>query len=87
MQVFERRGSARSHDIGWHYIGRLRHRTLIQIDGSDWFDNRRLLSQASERPQRFKSVTMVASNPWHVDLVLYRKTARWTGTIESSRRA
>jgi Transposase DDE domain len=58
---------------GWHCIGRLRHRTLIQIDGRDWFDNRRLLSQATERPQRFESVTIVASNPWHVDLVLYKK--------------
>jgi hypothetical protein len=59
--------------FGWHYIGRLRHRTLIQIDGGDWFDNRRLLSQASERPQRFESVTIVASHPWHVDLVLYKR--------------
>ena len=59
--------------LGWHYVGRLRHRTLIQIDGGDWFDNRRLLSQASSRPLRFESIRMVANNPWHADLVLYRK--------------
>ena len=59
--------------FGWHYVGRLRHRTLIQVDGSDWFDNRRLLPQATARPRRFESVTMVANNPWHADLILYRK--------------
>jgi hypothetical protein len=59
--------------MGWHYVGRLRHRTLISVDGDDWFDNRRLLPRATSCPQRFKSVNMVANNPWHVDLVLYRK--------------
>jgi hypothetical protein len=59
--------------LGWHYVGRLRHRTLIQVDGGDWFDNRRLLSQATARPRRFESIAMVANDPWHADLVLYRK--------------
>jgi hypothetical protein len=59
--------------FGWHSIGRLRHRTLIQLAGSGWFDNRRLLPQANARPRRFESVSMVANDPWHVDLVLYRK--------------
>jgi len=59
--------------LGWHYVGRLRHRTLIQLDGSEWFDNRRLLSRAGARAQRFQSATMVANDPWLVDLVLYRK--------------
>lgn len=62
--------------LGWHYIGRLRHRTLIQIEGGAWFDNRRLLPQATLRPQRFESVAMVANDPWHVDLVLYRRPRR-----------
>jgi hypothetical protein len=59
--------------LGWHYVGRLRHRTLIQLEGGEWFDNRRLLPQATARPQRLESVAMVANDPWHVDLVLYRK--------------
>ncbi len=59
--------------MGWHYVGRLRHRTLIKVDGSDWFDNRRLLPQATERAKRLESITMVANDPWHVDLVLYKK--------------
>jgi Transposase DDE domain len=60
--------------LGWHYVGRLRHRTLIQVDGAEWVDNRSLFPQASSRPQRLESIRMVASNPWHVDLILYRKS-------------
>jgi Transposase DDE domain len=59
--------------FGWHYIGRLRHRTLLRIQDGEWFDNRRLLPQATARPRRFESVTMVANDPWHADLVLYKK--------------
>lgn len=59
--------------FGWHYVGRLRHRTLIQVEGSNWFDNRSLLPLATARPQRLECVKMVANDPWHIDLVLYRK--------------
>lgn len=59
--------------FGWHYIGRLRHRTLIRPENSDWFDNRKLLSQATARATRFNSVAMVANDPWYVDLILYRR--------------
>jgi hypothetical protein len=62
--------------LGWHSIGRLRHRTLIKFDGSDWLDNRRLLTQASIHPKRFDDITMVANDPWVADLVLYKKPAR-----------
>lgn len=59
--------------LGWHYVGRLRHRTLIQVEGSDWFDNRRLYARATARPRRFNAITMVANDPWIADLVLYKK--------------
>lgn len=59
--------------MGWHYVGRLRHRTLISVDNGEWFDNRSLLSQATARARRLESVKIVANDPWHVDLVLYRK--------------
>ena len=62
--------------LGWHSVGRLRHRTLIQVDGSDWFDNRRLLPQASARAKRLNDVTMVAHDPWLADMVLYKKPHR-----------
>lgn len=59
--------------FGWHYIGRLRHRTLIRPENSDWFDNRKLLPQATARAKRFHSIAMVANDPWYVDLVVYRR--------------
>lgn len=62
--------------MGWHSVGRLRHRTLIKVDDSDWFDNRRLLPQASTRAKRFDDVTMVANDPWVADMVLYKKPRR-----------
>jgi hypothetical protein len=59
--------------LGWHAVGRLRHRTLIKVDGSDWFDNRSLLTKASARAKRLDAVTMVASDPWIADIVMYKK--------------
>jgi hypothetical protein len=70
--------------MGWHYVGRLRHRTLIRVDDGDWFDNRRLLQHATARPYRFESVEIVANDPWHVDLVLYRKPS--AGRMRLNRR-
>src|SRR5712671_3182179 len=62
--------------LGGHYVGRLRHRTLIRVDGSDWFDNRRLLANAIAQPKRIESVTMVAYAPSVADLILYKKPPR-----------
>jgi len=59
--------------MGWLYVGRLRHRTRIKLQGRRWGDNRRLLRRATGRPKRFNDVAMVANNPLQVDLVLYRK--------------
>jgi hypothetical protein len=69
--------------LGWHYVGRLRHRTLIQVKGSDWFDNRGLYARAAARPRRFNAITMVASDPWIADLVLYKKPRR--GRVQLNR--
>ncbi len=62
--------------LGWHYVGRLRHRTRLQIDNGDWFDNRELYRHATPRAQRLRAVKMVESNPWTADLVLYKKARR-----------
>lgn len=59
--------------MGWRYVGRLRHHTKIKLPGKPWRDNRKLLPKASRRPQRLNAVSIVASNPLRVDLVLYRK--------------
>jgi hypothetical protein len=63
--------------LGWHYVGRLRHRTLIKLHPDDpWFDNRNLYAQANRQAQRFSNVTLVADNPWVSDLVLYQRPKR-----------
>jgi Transposase DDE domain len=63
--------------LGWDYVGRLRHRTRIKLKPCDaWFDNRELYPRASARPRRFENVTMVESDPWRSDLVLYRRPKR-----------
>lgn len=59
--------------MGWRYVGRLRHQTKIKLPDQPWQDNRNLLPQASRTPKRFNAVSVVASNPLAVDLVLYRK--------------
>jgi hypothetical protein len=59
--------------FGWHYIGRLRHRTLIRANGEAWFDNRLLFSQATSTARRLSSMQMVVNDPWYVDLVLYKR--------------
>jgi hypothetical protein len=63
--------------LGWHYVGRLRHRTRVRLDGNtDWFDNRELYAQAAARPRRFRAVSIVQSEPWRCDLVLYRRPSQ-----------
>jgi hypothetical protein len=62
--------------MGWHYVGRLRCRTRLQIDGGNWFDNQELYRHATSRAQRFTTVKMVESNPWTADLVRYKKVRR-----------
>ena len=59
--------------LGWQYVGRLRHRTQIKLQNQPWMNNRKLLSKACRKPQRFSPAHIVASNPLRVDLVLYRK--------------
>jgi Transposase DDE domain len=59
--------------MGWQYVGRLRNRTQIKLQGGRWMNNRKLLPTAGRTPQRLNSAAMVASNPLQVDLVLYRK--------------
>ena len=59
--------------LGWCYVGRLRGRTRIQIANGVWFDNRKLHERIRCKAQRLHDVRMVESDPWRMDLVLYRK--------------
>jgi hypothetical protein len=62
--------------FGWYYVGRLRGRTRLQIEGGTWFDNRELHRQICSKARRIEDVNLVQSEPWSVDLVLYRKPRR-----------
>lgn len=62
--------------FGWYYVGRLRGRTRIQIEGGAWFDNRQLHRQTRSKARRLEDLNVVQSDPWSVDLVLYRKPRR-----------
>lgn len=62
--------------FGWYYVGRLRGRTRIQIEEGAWFDNRELHRQTRSKAQRLEEVKVVQSEPWSLDLVLYRKPPR-----------
>jgi hypothetical protein len=80
--------------LGWDYVGRLRHQTRIKLEGScEWVDNRELHRNASSRAQRFMNVSIVQSDPWRCDLVLYRKPKQGrfrltrTGSRSASRRS
>ena len=62
--------------LGWHYVGRMRGRTRLQVNNGEWFDHRELYGAISRHPQRIADVRMVESNPYRVDLVAYRKPRR-----------
>jgi hypothetical protein len=60
-------------ELGWDYIGRLRHRTCVkQSSEAAWTPNRLLHAQAQRQPRRFASVWIgkKLTTPWRCDLVL-----------------
>lgn len=62
--------------LGWLYVGRLRGRTRLQIEKGPWFDNRELHPEIRSKARRVEDVKVVQSDPWCLDLVLYRKPPR-----------
>lgn len=63
--------------LGWDYVGRVRHRTHVQlVEGGKWIANRALHSQARPAPKRFAAAYIVRNAPWRCDLVLVRKPHR-----------
>jgi len=59
--------------LGWHFVGRLRGRTRLQLPHSEWLDNRELYARCTATPLTLSEVRMVESHPYRIDLVLYRK--------------
>jgi hypothetical protein len=61
-------------ELGWDYIGRLRHRTGVKLTPDDaWIPNRSLHAKASQAPKRFAHACIVKERPWSCDLVLVRR--------------
>jgi hypothetical protein len=59
--------------LGWHWVGRIRNRTLIEIAGH-WRLSKTLYPQAGARPQDLGECRIAERNPVAGRLCLYRKS-------------
>ncbi|MBI3896999.1 MAG: IS4 family transposase [Gammaproteobacteria bacterium] len=63
--------------LGWDYVGRVRHRTYVQLaEDGGWITNRSLHTVARPQPKRFTAARLVRNAPWQCDLILVRKPRR-----------
>ena len=80
--------------LGWHYVGRVRGRELVQLDSEiQWIKTKALHAQASHVAQKFAQSLLTQSNALECSLVLYKskpkKRKRFTrmGHLSRSRRS
>ena len=80
--------------LGWHFVGRVRNRELVQLGhNQQWDGAKTLYSQATSAPRRFMNVLLTRSNPLRCALVLFkakpqgRKCRTKMGAIARSRRS
>lgn len=60
--------------LGWHWIGRIRHRTYLRPQGrAAWVGCKTLYAQAHARPQALGAYEVVRSNPVACRLVLIKR--------------
>ena len=60
--------------LGWHWVGRIRNRTLVQPSGTQaWHPCKDFYAQATVRPCLLGAVTLVRSNPLACTLHLVRQ--------------
>ena len=64
--------------MGWDWVGRLRHRTLVKpVDENDaWMPCRALYASATARPRDMGLMDTVRNAPWVCRAVVYRKPPR-----------
>jgi hypothetical protein len=64
--------------MGWDWVGRLRHRTLVKpVDKNDaWMPCRALYALATARPRDMGLMATVRNAPWVCRVVVYRKSPR-----------
>lgn len=58
--------------LGWDFIGRMRHQTLIQTEGAVWQDVRYLHPKATSTPRYLGQAMVAKSNPLQVNLYIYQ---------------
>lgn len=59
--------------LGWHFVGRLRGRTHLDLGDGKWLDNRDLHPLIGRRPKRIRHAHIAKYHSYGVQLVLYRK--------------
>ena len=59
--------------IGWHFVGRVRNRELVQLGyDQQWNGAKTLYSQATNTPRRLTNVLLTRSHPLRCALVLFK---------------
>lgn len=58
--------------LGWDFIGRVRHQTLIRIEDSEWMDVRMLHPKATATPKYLAKATVAKKNPLEMNLYLFQ---------------
>jgi hypothetical protein len=80
--------------LGWHFVGRVRNRELVQLGPKyQWNGAKTLYSQATTTARRFAGILLTRSNPLLCTLVLFkskpkgRKCRTKMGAVARSRRS
>jgi hypothetical protein len=60
----------------WEWIGRIRNRDMVSIDGAPWQAVKKLYEMATEQPQEFANVLHVRNRPTRRRLVLVKKAPK-----------
>lgn len=69
--------------MGWHWVGRIRNRTLVQEEGSEtWSPCKALYAKATKRPTTLGPVHLVRSNPLRCILHVVRQSPK--GRVHTS---
>lgn len=63
-------------EIGWDYVGRVRHHTMYRTAEEDWLYCRDLHAKATGKPTVLQNVTLARRNPLATSLVLYKNRAK-----------
>lgn len=80
--------------LGWHFVGRVRNRELVQLGSNHrWNGAKTLYSQATTTARRFAGILLTRSNPLLCALILFkskpkgRKCRTKMGAVARSRRS